>query len=140
MRCMYLIKLYKNNVSQLHTFTVKLRFDITVEGFKVKTTKILPLRLGLGGRPLGLGRRPLGLGGRPLGLGRRPLGLGRRPLGLGGRPLGLGRRPLGLGGRPLGFGRRRGSFSSSAFDPKSSVKKLSFDYFSAKRVINLSNF
>ena len=116
---MYLIKLYKNNVSQLHTFAVKLRFDIKVQGFKVKTTKILPLRLGLGGRPLGLGRRPLGLGGRPLG---------------------LGRRPLGLGGRPLGFGRRRGSFSSSAFDPKSSVKKLSFDYFSAKRVINLSNF
>ena len=103
--CMYLIKLYKNNVSQLHTFAVKQRFDIKVQGFKVKTTKILPLRLGLGGRPLGLGRRPLGLGGRPLGLGRR-----------------------------------RGSFSSSAFDPKSSVKKLSFDYFSAKTVINLSNF
>ena len=72
--CMYLIKLYKKNVSQLHTFAVKLRFDIKVQGFKVKTTKILPLRLGLGGRPLGLGRR-------------------------------------------------RGSFSSSAFDAKSSVKK-----------------
>ena len=86
--CMYLIKLYKNNVSQLHSFAVKLRFDIKVQGFKVKTTKILPLRLGLGGRPLGLGRRPLGLGGRPLGLGRR-----------------------------------RGPFSSSAFDAKSSVKK-----------------
>ena len=61
-------------------------------------------------------------------------------LGLGGRPLGLGRRPLGLGGRPVGLGRRRGSFSSSAFGAKSSVKKLSYDYFSDKTVINLSNF
>ena len=46
-------------------------------------------------------------------------------------------KPLGLGGRPLGLGRRRGS---SAFDAKSSAKKLSYDYFSDKTVINLSNF